>query len=147
MPILLYGCENWIMTESLWQTLEPLQACLVKKMLMWPKHHLNTAALTAVEVPTMKSTVLIAMLSFFKRVMKSDSCSLSGQAVFTLSESVDSVCLVKECREVEEGSWTHFTDEILGRRELCLKNVKKAIYEHDREQLAVKCSVKRPFYP
>ena len=27
---------------------------------------------------------------------------------------------------------------------MCLKNAKKAIYEHSREQLAVKCSVKAP---
>ena len=55
IPVLLYGCENWILTEPLCQKLESLQSELVKRMLKWPKHLSNTAALTTLEVPTVRS--------------------------------------------------------------------------------------------
>ena len=52
IPILLYGSENWIMTESLMKKLESFQGVLAKRILKWPKHHLNTAAIVALELPT-----------------------------------------------------------------------------------------------
>ena len=55
IPVLLYGCENWILTEPLCQKLESLQSELVNRMLKWPKHLSNTAALTTLEVPTVRS--------------------------------------------------------------------------------------------
>ena len=45
MPILMYGSENWILTERLIDKLEAFQGELVKRVLKWPKHHSNTAAL------------------------------------------------------------------------------------------------------
>ena len=54
MPVLLYGCENWVMTEALWEKLEAFQGELAKRILKWPKHHSNTAAATALDVPSMR---------------------------------------------------------------------------------------------
>ena len=39
----------------------------------------------------------------------SNPFSLSGQTVLALSQDINSLCLVKECRELEEGFGTHFT--------------------------------------
>ena len=64
MPILLYGSENWILTEGLVAKLEAFQAELVKRILKWPKQFSNMAALTALEVPTMKCSVLERKLCF-----------------------------------------------------------------------------------
>ena len=41
MPILMYGSENWILTERLIDKLEVFQGELVKMVLKWPKHHSN----------------------------------------------------------------------------------------------------------
>ncbi len=50
MPILLYGSENWIMTDQgLVDRLEAFQGELAKRVLRWPKHHSNTAAITCRE--------------------------------------------------------------------------------------------------
>ena len=43
MPVLLYGSENWVLTDVLMERLEAFQAELVKRVLKWPKHHSNTA--------------------------------------------------------------------------------------------------------
>ena len=115
IPVLLYGCENWILTEPLCQKLESLQSELVKRML---KHLSNTAALTTLEVPTVRSRVLQRKLSFLHRVANSNPFSLSGRTVLALSQDINSLCLVKECSELEEGFGTHFTDDILARREV-----------------------------
>ena len=42
MPVLLYGSENWILTDALVDKLEAFQAELVKRILKWPKHLSNT---------------------------------------------------------------------------------------------------------
>ena len=69
MLVLLYGCENWIVTDSLVEKLEAFQAELVKIVLKWPKHHSNTAAIAVLDVPTMKCRVLMRKLGFLRRMM------------------------------------------------------------------------------
>lgn len=141
IPVLLYGCENWILTEPLCQKLESLQSELVKRML---KHLSNTAALTTLEVPTVRSRVLQRKLSFLHRVANSNPFSLSGRTVLALSQDINSLCLVKECRELEEGFGTHFTDDILARREVHPKDIRATIHDRDLQQNAAKCSGKAP---
>ena len=43
--IMLYGSENWVLTEKLVEKLEAFQGELVKRALTWPRHHSNTAAI------------------------------------------------------------------------------------------------------
>ena len=65
-------------------------------MLKWPKHLSNTAALTTLEVPTVRSRVLQRKLSFLHRVANSNPFSLSGRTVLALSQDINSLCLVKD---------------------------------------------------
>ena len=143
IPVLLYGCETWILTEPLCQKLESLQSELVKRMLKWPKHLSNTAALTTLEVPTVRSQVLLRKMSFLHRVMNSNPFSLSGWTVLALSQDINSLCQV-ECRELEEGLRTHFTNDILARREVHPKDIRATIHDRDLQQNVAKCSVKAP---
>ena len=64
VPILLYGSENWIMTESLMKRLEGFQGELAKRILIWPKHHSNTAAIVALQLPTVRCRILLRKLAF-----------------------------------------------------------------------------------
>ena len=54
---------------------------------------------------------------------------------------------MKECRELEEGFGTHFTDDILARREVHPKDIKATIHDRDLQQNAAKCSGKAPIIP
>ena len=47
MPVLLYGSENWILTDTMIERIESFQGELAKRVLKYPKHHSNTAANTA----------------------------------------------------------------------------------------------------
>ena len=76
MPILLFGRENWILTETLWQKLEAFQGELVKQVLKWPRHHSNTAAIMALEVPTMRYRILVSKLGFSHRIIVSNLSAL-----------------------------------------------------------------------
>ena len=76
MPVLLYGCENWIVTDGLVEKLEKFQAELAKRILKWPRHFSNTATITAVELRTMRCRVLERKLGFLQRVMGSQAGGL-----------------------------------------------------------------------
>ena len=109
--------------------MEAFQAELIKKLLKWPKHHSNTAAVVVLVVPTMKHRVLERKLGFLMRVMAGNTDSLSGSIQLALCDD-ESVCLVRECREKEEHFCTHFTSEIIKKETTCnLKEMKKIIIE------------------
>lgn len=50
----------------------------------------------------MKCRVLVRKLGFLRRVMAGDMDSLSGSVVLALCDEVESICLVRECREMED---------------------------------------------
>jgi len=72
MPVLLYGCENWILMDGLMEKLEKFQAELAKRILKWSKHFSNTAAITALELATMRCRVLERKLGFLKGVVRGE---------------------------------------------------------------------------
>ena len=144
MPVLLYGSENWILTEALLKKLEAFQGELVKRVLKWPKHHSNTAAIATLDVPTMKCRVLVRKLGFLKRVMGRDADSLSRCVVLALCNEVDSICLVRECRELEESFGTRFTEAITSKNSCCLRQMKKVIMDVDRRRMLERCEEKAP---
>ena len=45
MPVLLFGSENWILTEALLHRLEAFLGVLTKRALKWPWHLSKTAAI------------------------------------------------------------------------------------------------------
>ena len=60
-----------------------------------------------------------------------------------LADDVESLCLVRECRELEEGFGTSYTDEILGCAEgTCLREVRDELVSLDRDSLLVRCEGK-----
>ena len=144
MLVLLYGSENWILTGALLKKLEAFQGKLVKKVLKWPKHHSNTAAIATLDVPTMKCRVLVKKLGFLKRLMGRDTDSLSGCVVLALCNEVDSICLVRECRELEESFETRFIEAITSKNLCCLRQMKKVIMEVERRRMLERCEEKAP---
>ena len=55
----------------------------------------------------------------------------------------ESLCLVKECQELEEGFGRSFTDELLsGAESVDFRDVRKEIRKIDREKMLEKCTEK-----
>ena len=95
----------------------------------------------------MKCRVLERKLGFLMRVMAGDTDSLSGNVLLALCDDVESICicLVRECREMEEHFGTHFTSDIIKKETTCiLKEMKKIIIEADKKMTIKKCGEKAP---
>ena len=61
----------------------------------------------------------------------------------SLVDDVDSVCLVKECRELETEYGTSFTNSVLADADaVCDRVIKKTIREIDKKKLVEKCHEK-----
>ena len=70
MPVLLFGCQNWILTENLIDELQRFQVDIAKRILKWPKHHSNTVAVITIGLQTVKSRILKGSLVLLQRVLE-----------------------------------------------------------------------------
>ena len=61
----------------------------------------------------MRSKLLVAKLGFLWRVVMSDLGSLSTRVLETLCDDAKSVCLVRECRKLEESFGTRYADSVM----------------------------------
>ena len=62
IPVLLYGCENWILNDQLILDLECFQAWAGKKILGLTKHRSNTIVPIALDLPFIQAHILIRKL-------------------------------------------------------------------------------------
>ena len=136
LPVLLYGAENWILTPVLLGRLERFQGELAKRVLRWPRHHSNTAAVDALGLESVTTRVLGLKLGFLQRVLDG---GVSGRVVESCEEGVSSLCLVKECEDLEEKCEVKYCRRILDGVEHWGKEMKEKIRKQDREGLLLKC--------
>ena len=92
-------------------SLEAFLGEIAKRILKWPRHHSNTAAVVVVGLQSVESRILERKLGFLHRVLENGSSCVSGRAVEALSDNISNSCLVKECEELdhEESSGVSFT--------------------------------------
>ena len=140
MPILLFGCENWILSNTCLHTLEAFLGELAKRALKWPQHFSNTSAILALEMDTIRSRLICTKLSFLKRLLGVNAKGVGAVAMSSLVDDVDSVCLVKECRELETEYGTSFTNSVLADADTVCDRVviKKTIQGIDKKKLVEK---------
>ena len=96
--ILLFGSEDWILSS-------------IAVVLKWPKHFSNTAAMTTLDFKSITSRLVLKKLCFLRRQLVEEAVGVT--VMRSMMDDPDSLCLVKECRELEGGFGTHFTDVIL----------------------------------
>ena len=143
MPVLLFGSENWILTEALLHKLETFLGELAKRALKWPRHFSNTAAILALDLETMKSRILCQKLCFLQRLLVDEAVGVGAAAMKSLCDNVELLCLVKECCELECAYGTRFTDDLLSDANCVSQRIiKRNIREMDRHILVQKCSIK-----
>ena len=60
-------------------------------------------------------------------------------------DDVESLCVIRGCRELENYFGTNFTDTVLfDANAVCLRTIKKTIHKIDKEKLVLKCHKKSP---
>ena len=98
IPILLYGCETWILTPALQSKLEKLQSEIGKRILKLGKFHADLAPTIGLHLPSIKAHIAIGKLRFLAKLLKSEQDDLASRIFRTLSADVYSISLVEQCR-------------------------------------------------
>ena len=72
-------------------------------------------------------------LNFLAKISAAENETLSSQTLTSLSDDIDSVCLIRECRDLEEYFETNFVSAIL--EDTCPhpQEIKKVIVSADRD--------------
>ena len=114
MPVLLFGCESWYLTDTVLDYLERFQCEIGRKILHLSHFHSNVSVRIGLDWPSVRTRILIRKLSYLRKLVKNDDEKLSTQifrafAVFDISQ----LTLVQQCRYLEESYNTNVTNEIL----------------------------------
>ena len=99
LPILLYGAENWCLSQNSIQALDSFLGELSKRLLKLPRWYSNTPASIVIGLGSARALCLTRKLNFLKNISSDDhSETVSSRTLASLSDDVDSICLVRECR-------------------------------------------------
>ena len=121
MPVLVCGCENWILIERAIYQLESSLGWIIKKVLKWPQHLSNIAAFVALGVESIKSRILTQKLGFLLCLISGNADGVTVSAMHALVDDPDFICIIRECRELEAVYSLKYTDSILrGADSVCL---------------------------
>ena len=76
IPVLLYGCENWIMTDTNISILESFQGEIGRRILHFSKFHSILSTRVALQLPSITLCIFSRKLSLLRKVhTESDSLS------------------------------------------------------------------------
>ena len=145
MPVLLYGCENWILTDRSMHQLESFLGWMAKRALKWPQHFSTSAALVSLGMETMKSRILTRKLGFLLHLLSDDTEGVVASTLCALLDNPGSTCIVQECHELESTYGLKCTDTILSDAgSVCLQDIKREVLSADKAFLLNKCTAKSP---
>ena len=89
----------------------------------------------------MKARLLVRKLGFLKQLVSADEGTLGADSLRSMSDDIESLYLVRECRELEETFGTHCTDEILCDGDaVSLQDIKREMHKRDKEMVLEKCA-------
>ena len=114
IPTLLFGCENWVLTDSMLYQLESFQAEIGRQILNLSRHHSTLSMCLGVRWPSITATPLRILISKLRLLTKlSEGEGSIGSQIFS-SLPQGSLRLVQECQHLEEKlSCQGCTDSVL----------------------------------
>ncbi len=111
-PVLLYGVENWVLCTNSLKRLECFQGELTKRILKLPRWYPNTAACIALGWHSIHAICTIRKLKYLLKITTKED-NIAYRAYSSLVDDVESLCIVKECRELEGIFGSDYTSKIL----------------------------------
>ena len=102
LPVLLYGCETWMLDATCIQALDRFQCEIGRRILKLSKHHPSDAVRIALNWPTISTRILLRKLTFLSRLLTNSDDTMSSR-IFTSLAIVDvySITIVQQCRLLE----------------------------------------------
>lgn len=132
VPILLYGCENWVLTNANIITLESFQSEIGRRILQLSKFHSLLSTRVGLQLQSITSRIFHRKLSLLHRVI-TNSESIGHKIYSSLAK--DSPChlsLVRECFSLEEKlGYNGLTQEILDGVSVAGRSLTKRIVKQD----------------
>ena len=132
IPILLYGCKNWILSDANISSLESFQGELGRRILKLPKTHSLLATRLALQCQSIIPRILFRKLSLLSRVSL-DGESI-GSRIFTtlMSNSQCHLSFVRECQSLEDKIGCQgITQDVLYRAYTSMRSLSKFLAEVD----------------
>ena len=140
LPVLLYGVENCVLSPESIRTLDSFQGEIAKRILHLSKWYSNTAAIVAPGWNSFHYVCTIRKLRYLHRVMTNQE-SICHRAFSAMVDDVESLSLVRECRELELRYNSTFTSAILCAKEQegvnIIRNAQKSICKIDQSLLRI----------
>lgn len=115
LPVLLYGCESWYLTEPLLRRLDSFQAEVGKRILKLPRSFNNLSVLLGLRWSTFTVSILIKKLTFLTKLINRKTDCTSSRLFHTLLSKgkVYDISLVQQIMELESIYKTNYLDHIL----------------------------------
>ena len=137
LPILLYGIENWCLTQNSIQMLDSFLGELSKRLLRLPRWYSNTPASIVVVLMSARALCLTRKLNFLRKIsIDGYSETMSSRTLRCLSDDLDSICLIRECRDLDQFFHSDFTSTMLQRdADTCPRpfKIKEDLQTRDRD--------------
>ena len=104
----------------------------------WPRLFSNTAVVTALV------NLVARKLGFLQEKLAEEAEGVGALAMRSMVDNANSLCLIKECHDLEGFYGIKFTDEILKYEIVSLKTIKKKVNNLDTVCGLDRCRVKAP---
>ena len=99
IPTLLFGCENWVLTDSVLHRLESFQGEIGCQILNLSRYHSTLSSWLGLRWPSTTARILISKLSLLAKLSEGED-SIDSRIFSSLPK--ESVRLVQECCYLEE---------------------------------------------
>ena len=102
LPILLYGCETWLLDSSTIQLLECFQLEIGRRILKLPKWFSGTVIRICLSLPSIVYRVFLRKIKYLAKLLIGGSKSISSRVFVsaTIADPVN-VSLIQQCKMLE----------------------------------------------
>ena len=115
IPILLYGCEIWLLDSTCLSLLESFQCEIGRRILQLSKHHSNNVVRIGLHWPSVGTRILLRKLAFLGKLLSSSDDTMSTRVFTTLAidNAYDNISVVQQCRMLEVQLGTNVVEQCL----------------------------------
>ena len=141
LPVLLYGCETWLLDSSCIQALEKFQCEIGRRILKLSKFHANDTIRNGLHWPTVATRILIRKLTFLSKLLSNCNDTMSSRIFISLAiDDVYNISIIQQCKMLEASLATDVVDQCLTTPDCAPKIVrdnKEPLLKRDYELLLI----------
>ena len=124
-PILLYGCETWLLDSTCLKALESFQCEIGRRILRLPKFYSNNAVRIGLHWPSVATRILLRKLMFLSKLLCSTRDSLSSRVFTSLAmNDIYEISIIQQCKMLESSLDTDILAKCLTSPENAVEIVK-----------------------